>query len=519
MNSTAGTIQLERLIVTAAFMVWGFGSAAPGIHAQAPPPTPPSVVDPNLGVRTAASGFTTPVSLAFLGANDMLVLEKNTGKVQHVVNGSIAGTAIDLAVNNNSERGLLGIALHPNFPTTPFVYLYWTCRTLTTPATPFRPDVPEQCDDSQMLGADSGVTLQVPLRGNRVDRFTWNGTTLTFDRNLIMLHAFQADGAEPPVQGDSAQGPAGNHNGGVIRFGTDGKLYIIIGDNGRRGWLQNLVNGPTPPTDDDQFGGPEPDNAHLTGVILRLNDDGTVPADNPFFKAGASMPGEVGANVQKIFAYGIRNSFGMAVDPKSSSLWIQVNGDDSFDEIERIDAGENSGWVQIIGPADRMAQFKGIETTLGQNPSLQQLRWPPANLADTPQEALSRLFMLPGAHYSDPEFSWRFAVAPGGIGFLNGRALGPQYDGDLFVGAARTTLEGGYLFHFNITGNRQKIGVDDPRLSDRVADNTAKFDITESESLLFGRNFGVGTDVETGPNGNLFVVSLDRGVIYEVFRR
>ena len=241
----------------------------------------------------------------------MLVLEKNTGKVQHVVNGSIAGTAIDLAVNNNSERGLLGIALHPNFPTTPFVYLYWTCRTLTTPATPFRPDVPEQCDDSQMLGADSGVTLQVPLRGNRVDRFTWNGTTLTFDRNLIMLHAFQADGAEPPVQGDSAQGPAGNHNGGVIRFGTDGKLYIIIGDNGRRGWLQNLVNGPTPPTDDDQFGGPEPDNAHLTGVILRLNDDGTVPADNPFFKAGASMPGEVGANVQKIFAYGIRNSFGM----------------------------------------------------------------------------------------------------------------------------------------------------------------------------------------------------------------
>ena len=104
-------------------------------------------------------------------------------------------------------------------------------------------------------------------------------------------------------------------------------------------------------------------------------------------------------------------------------------------------------------------------------------------------------------------------------GFLNGRALGPQYDGDLFVGAARTTLEGGYLFHFNITGNRQKIGVDDPRLEDRVADNNAKFDITESESLLFGRNFGVGTDVVTGPNGNLYVVSLDRGVIYEVFRK
>jgi len=505
--------QLRYVFVPIAFALWAIIGRPTAAQVVAP-----TVVDPHLDVRTAASGFVTPVSLAFLGANEMLVLEKNTGKVQHVVNGAIAGTAIDLAVNNNSERGLLGIALHSNFPAMPFVYLYWTCRTAAPPTDLFQPTA-ATCDDSLMLGSDSGVVRQVPLRGNRVDRFTWNGTSLTYDRNLIMLHAYQADGApEPPGQGDAAQNAAGNHNGGVIRFGTDGKLYIIIGDNGRRGWLQNLANGPTPPTNDDQFGGPEPDNNHLTGVILRLNDDGSVPTDNPFSAAGASIPGEAGANVQKIFAYGIRNSFGMAVDPKSSSLWIQVNGDDSFDEIERIDAGENSGWVQIIGPADRIADFKSIETTLG-GQNLQQLRWPPTNLANTPEEALSRLFMLPGAHYSDPEFSWKYAVAPGGIGFLNGRALGPQYDGDLFVGAARTTLEGGYLFRFNLTGNRQKIGVDDPRLQDRVADNAAKFDITESESLLFGRNFGVGTDVQTGPNGNLYVVSLDRGVIYEVFKK
>ena len=67
---------------------------------------------------------------------------------------------------------------------------------------------------------------------------------------------------------------------------------------------------------DDQFGGPEPDDAHLTGVVLRLNDDGTAPTDNPFFAAGAAMGGEVGANVQKIFSYGHRNGFGMAVDPR-----------------------------------------------------------------------------------------------------------------------------------------------------------------------------------------------------------
>lgn len=485
------------------------------LDAQPPAPT---LTDPNLDVRIAASGFVTPVSVAFLGASEMLVLEKNTGRVQHVVDGVVENTAVDLAVNNASERGLLGIALHPAFPSSPYVYLYWTCRTLANPADPFRPDL-EHCDDSMMLGADTSAILQVPLRGNRVDRFVWDGSTLTYDRNLIMLHAFQADGApQPPGQGDSAQGPAGNHNGGVIRFGPDGKLYVIIGDNGRRGWMQNLASGPTPPTADDQFGGPEPDNAHLTGVILRLNDDGSTPSGNPFSSAGAAIGGEIGANIQKVFAYGIRNSFGMAFDPVAGGLWIQVNGDDSFDEIDRVEAGENSGWVQIIGPSSRIAEFKGIETTFGAR-TLQQLRWPPTNLADTPQQALSRLFMLPGAHYSEPEFSWRWAVAPGGIGFMRGAGLGPQYDGDLFVGAARTTLEGGYLFRFNLTGNRRKVGVDDPRIEDRVADNTAKFDITESESLLIGRNFGIGTDVATGPNGNLYVVSLDRGVIYEIFRR
>src|SRR5690606_2888667 len=103
----------------------------------------------------------------------------------------------------------------------------------------------------------------------------------------------------------------------------------------------------------------------------------------------------------------------------------------------------------------------------------------------------SRLFVLPNSSYSDPEFSWKFAVAPAAIGFLASRALGPQYAGDLFVGASRTFLEEGYLFHFNLTGNRRKIAVDDPRLEDRVADNLHKFDITESESLLFGRDFGI----------------------------
>jgi glucose/arabinose dehydrogenase len=418
--------------------------------------------------------------------------------VQRVVDGEVRSTVLDLAVNSASERGLLGIALHPHFFTTGRVYLYWT---------------------ETVSGMDSAELADVPLLGNRVDRFVWNGSTLTFDKNIVRLRAFQADAGQPL---------RGNHDGGVLRFGPDEKLYIVIGDNGRRGQLQNLVNGPFGPgIDDDQFGGPEPDDAHLTGVILRVNDDGTTPTSNPFFGAGASIGGQVGANIQKIFAYGLRNSFGMAFDPVSGALWEQENGDDSFSEVNRADPGFNSGWVQIMGPPERIAQFKAIETTVTPSPpdpfaasyfGLQQIRWLPTNIADSPAEALSRLFMLPGAHYSAPEMSWKFEVAPAGIGFLQSSALGPQYQNDLFVGGARPFLEGGHLFHLNLTGNRQKIGVDDPRLADRVADNIHKWEITESESLLFGRNFGVGTDVQTGPNGNLYVVSLSDGVVYEVFR-
>jgi glucose/arabinose dehydrogenase len=305
-------------------------------------------------------------------------------------------------------------------------------------------------------------------------------------------------------------------------FGQDGKLYIITGDLGRRGQLQNLVCGPTtacpgPAVQDDEFGGPEPDDAHRSGVILRLNDDGTTPTDNPFYDVGAETGGEVGANIQRLFAYGVRNSFGMAIDPLSGDLWEQENGDDSFDELNRVEPGMNGGWIQVMGPLDRIADFKFIEANLFTQ-AMQQLRWPPTNIADTPEDAQARMFMLPGAHYSDPEFSWKFAVPPGGIGFLNSKALGPEFYGDLFVGGATPQTQGGHLFHFNLTGNRRKIAVDDPRLEDRVADSLAKHDLTESESLLIGRDFGVLTDIETGPNGNLYVVSLTRGTVYEIFR-
>jgi aldose sugar dehydrogenase len=605
------------------------GTALP-VTAQ---PDLPQMIDHNLAVRQVVGGLVMPTTMAFLNEDQFFVLEKNTGRVQLVSGGVVQGTVLDLAVNFGSERGLLGIALHPQFSATGWVYLYWTEST---------------------SGLDTNALSQTSLRGNRVDRYIWNGATLTHDINLIRIRAIQEDAGQPA---------RGNHDGGVLRFGPDGKLYIYIGDVGRRGQMQNLPDGPGPAGNqpDDQFGGPEPDDAHLTGVILRLNDDGTTPADNPFFAAAMSMfaPGEARDNLQKVFAYGLRNGFGMAFDPFSGRLWEAQNADDAFTELNRVEAGANLGWIQIMGPLSRIAQFREIETTMFGG-SLQQVRWPPVNIATNASDALERMFKVydggnefaavltgaeevppvtttasgvahfilngdgtvsfklaatgpitnataahihlgayaqngpvavtlfsaatpqnfvagdviasgtitdaevtarpafagtvadlvrrirqqrtyvnlhttanppgeirgqiviidrdPVSHYRDPEFSWKFEVAPAGVGFISSRALGPQYQGDLVIGAARDFLLDGHLFRLNLTGNRLKIGVDDPRLEDRVADNLAKFEITESETLLFGTGFGVGTDIQTGPNGNLYVVSLSLGAVYEIFR-
>jgi len=443
----------------------------------------PTMLDPNLTVNTVLSGLNQPTSMAFIADNDFFVLEKTTGKVQRVVNGVLTSTVLDLAVNGASERGLLGIALHPKFSENGFVYLYWT---------------------ESSTGVDTLNIDEIPLLGNRIDRFVWNGTSLTFDRNLIKLRSLQQD---------TGQTSRGNHNGGVLRFGPDGKLYIVIGDNGRRGFLQNVTTGG--PVPDDQFGGPAPDDAHLTGVIIRLNDDGSTPVDNPFFDANSGFTGEAAANVKKVFAYGVRNSFGMDFDPLSGTLWTEENGDDAFDELNRVIPGFNGGWVQIIGPSSRIAEFKSIESTYGPG-NLQQLRWPPSNIASTSQEALAHLYMLPGAQYVDPEFSWKYALAPSTIGFIKGRGLGARFEGDLLVGASRTTLLNGFLFHFKLNSDRQHFAFSDPRLADRVADNLDKFDQTESESLVIGKDFGVTTDIATAPNGNVFVVSLSNGAVYEI---
>src|SRR5205823_10610619 len=119
---------------------------------------PLEVLDPNLQVTTVLStGISQPIGIVFLGPSDYFVLEKASGQVKRVIGGVIqANPVLDLAVNSNSERGLLSMVLHPNFPTVPYAYIRWT---------------------QSSTGADSANVLDVPLLGNRLDRFIWNGST------------------------------------------------------------------------------------------------------------------------------------------------------------------------------------------------------------------------------------------------------------------------------------------------------------------------------------------------------
>ena len=377
--------------------------------------------DPSLRVDPVASGLSAPTGMAFIGANDILVIQKNDGRVRRVVGGVLqGGQVLDLAVDSFSERGLLGIALHPSFPGTPLVYLYTT--------------------ESATAADTSGSPT--PL-GNRVYSYTWNGSALV---SPVLV-------ANLPVT------PGPNHDGGVILFGPDGKLYIVIGDLNRNGQLQNVATGPAP---DD------------TGVILRLNADGTVPTDNPF--------SALGGNLAKYYAYGVRNSFGMAFDPVTGKLWMTENGPSQYDEINLIEPGFNSGWNQLMGPDAR----------------------DPQGVADLVQFA--------GSHYADPRFSWLDPVAPTAIAFQSSGALGTAYTNHAFVG----DFNNGTLYHFVPNGSRNGFAFTGGGLADLVADSPAEIDET-----IFGTGFGARfagiTDLEVGPDGRLYVLTYG-GSIFAISR-
>jgi glucose/arabinose dehydrogenase len=333
----------------------------------------------------------------------------------------------------------------------------------------------------------------------------------------------------------------GNHNGGIIRFekkvtGQSAKMFIVIGDNGRRGMMQNLEYGPTTGTtriaDVGSFG-PEPDNRALTGVVIRLNDDGTIPTDNPFYnhtltfsgQTDAGLQNEAVANLKRVYAYGVRNSFGLAIDPFTGKLWESENGDDAMDELNIINKGHNGGWIQFMGPKSRIGEFKSIELAQATVSLGNQNRYPVSNIAATTAVGEARLVNIPGATYGDPIFSWKYCIAPNAIGFINGTGLGAKYNGNLIVGSARGNSGNtaganayGVLYRFVPNAARTGLQFADRLLTDKVADNTAKGGITEQSTVLFGTGFDIVTDVITAPDGSLYVLGMTSAGNGKVFR-
>lgn len=486
--TTALTIVISACSGSEATSSWQTGSGLPPAASGSPgasaEPSPsgaagPTMTDEALGVETAVAGLTEPTGMAFIGDGEAFVIEKSTGLVQHVVDGQLAEPALDLAVNFFDERGLLGIAVHPEFTANGYVYLYWTSSG--------RGEGPEG-----LAGPDTDDEKTLPDLGNRVDRFVWDGATLTYDMPIVALRS-------NTLETDTSGRIRGNHDAGPLVFGADGKLYVINGDQNLRGQLQNVPDGP------------EPADMDLTGVILRLNDDGTTPADNPFAGAASAEAGEVGENVAKIWAYGIRNSFGLAIHPTTGALWQTENGDDSWDEVNVFPAGSNSGWIQVIGPPERFDEYKSLE--VASEDGLDNPDFPPDQLAGSADEARSRLFEIAGSTYVPPVFAWKYPIAATSIAFITGDDLGASSANTAWLGTVLT--DGLYRYPLAADGSGFDFG-DDAGLADLVDDNTAKGDLGESADYLVGTGFGVVTHIVPGPDGMLYVVSLTGGAVYRI---
>ena len=272
----------------------------------------PTVKDTNLKVITVATGLLKPTSMAFIGPNDILVLEKDTGLVKRVKNGAVLpGSLLDVNVATDSERGMLGIDVAKvGTSTTQFkVFLYYTLAQSKDGGTPIANRLYKY---TLTIGNNLG-----PAQGR-----------MSFDSLLLNL----------PVT------PGPNHDGGKVAVGPDGNVYTVIGDLNRKTQAQNFESGPA---------------ADGTGGILRVTQD-----DKP---VGSGIIGNTNP-LNKYFAYGVRNSFGFDFDPLTSRLWDTENGPSNpsaNDEINLVGPGFNSGWMDIMGYApagfdlNKLANFGG----------------------------------------------------------------------------------------------------------------------------------------------------------------
>lgn len=238
-----------------------------------------STVPAGFSDRVVASGLVSPTAMDFAPDGRLFVLEQ-TGVVRVIQNGQLLPTPfVTLNVDSSTERGLLGIAFDPHFETNHYVYLYHT--------------------------------VPAPDLHNQVSRFTADGNVAEPGSEVDI---FDLDPLNPSH---------GNHNGGAIHFGPDGKLYVAVGENGTPANAQSLDT--------------------TLGKMLRINPDGSIPTDNPFYSRTTG-------NNRAIWALGLRNPFTFAFQPGTGRIFIDDVGENTWEEIDDGIAGSNYGWPATEGP-------------------------------------------------------------------------------------------------------------------------------------------------------------------------
>lgn len=230
-----------------------------------------------------ATGLSSPTAMAFAPDGRLFICQQG-GAIRVFKNGALLGTSFaSFSVSSSGERGLLGIAFHPSFSTNRYIYIYHTLA-----------------DGSR----------------NRLSRIRASST------NPDVMES----GSQQTILDFDALSSATNHNGGFIKFGTDGKLYIAIGENANGNHAQNL------------------DTYH--GKLLRVNDDGSAPADNPYNTTGASE------QKKRVWSWGLRNPFTFDIQPGTGKLYVNDVGQNTYEEInDATAAGLNFGWPNQEGTA------------------------------------------------------------------------------------------------------------------------------------------------------------------------
>jgi aldose sugar dehydrogenase len=381
----------------------------------------PIINDPNLKVEKVVEGLELPTTMAFLGPDDILVLEKDKGTVQRIVNGIMQEEPVlDVNVANENERCMCGIAVSKSNSGIIYVFLYFT-----------------EAEDGTGDGSSEPA-------GNRLYRYELINNKLVNPVLLLDLPAIP--------------GPA--HNGGAIKIGPDNNVYIPIGDVSFEGDVQKK---------ESSFDG--------RAGILRVTQNGEVVDGKGLL--GDEHP------LNKYYAYGIRNSFGMDFDPVTGKLWDTENGLSEGDEINLVEPGFNSGWRTVKGMSSDSDDFD-----------------PEADLVSFGGKG----------KYSDPEFVWGNVaggdvVGPTAIKFLDSDKLGTKYQNDMFVGDVHL----GNIYNFKLNEDRTELVLEGP-LADKVAETRD----TGIEYIIFAEGFGGITDLEVGPDGYLYVVSIGLGKIFKI---